>query len=667
MLSLADSWIKVRRSLGIVGLLFVLALIFSFTSIPGLSPLAQLLVVVLGIWLCVRWIRFLTRKAIWRLRNRLLVTYLFIAVVPLSLIVTLAALGAYATGSQIAVHLMSSELDRRVDMLTATAERLVLLKPDQRRYAVEHMLDMMYKEHFQGMQVIVRDGSTLVKYPEDQSIVPPPPQWQDISGIMRRNGKFYGWAHRSTESGDITVSAPFSRQYLAELVPDLGVADIFLVGGDKPAADGKTTINLGLTGRGSNLSLEDNTPTSPLKPAANRLDVPVEWYSVVPIYEWDKPGKGTDPSKEERAVLHVRSRPSMIVDVLFSRKTDDLRGLLPSILLGIAVLFLLVELVALIIGVSMTRTITNAVHRLYEGTQRVMQGDFTHRIEVRGKDQLADLGYSFNRMTENVEQLLAISKEKERLQSELEIAREVQNQLYPKSAPDVKRLKVRALCKPARMVSGDYYDYDMLGESLLAIAMGDVAGKGISAALLMATLQSSVRTRLSFSRDAAVAGNCAPCLSTSVLVSSLNGQLYKTTSPEKYATFFLGVFDTASARFNYTNAGHLPPILFRNGKATKLEIDGTVVGAFPFADYGESHVDLEPGDLLLCYTDGITEPENAYGEMFEEERLIQTVLRNIGKSEEEILDAVVEAVFAWTGAGELQDDMTLVIARCQAG
>ena len=674
---LVDNWAKVKRSLGIMGLSFVVALVLASTGIPVLATLAQLLVVVLGICLCVRWLKFLTRRAIWRLRNRLLVTYLFIAVVPLSLIVTLAGLGAYATASQIVVHLMTSELDRRIDMLTATADRLTLLKPDQRRYAVEHMLDMMYKDRFQGLQVVVREGGTVVKYPEDQSIVPPPPGWQNVSGIVHHEGQFYGWAHRSTDAGDVTVSAPFSHQYLANLVPELGIADLFLTTSIKSGAQTKSGVaegsGLGVpfqisspSARQAGISTAESAPVSPLKPASNRLDVPVVWLSVVPIYVWDKPGTGTEPTAGNRAVLQVLSRPSMILDVLFSRKSDELGGILPSILLGIAAMFLLVELVALFIGVSMTRTITNAVHRLYDGTQRVMQGDFTHRIEVQGKDQLADLGYSFNRMTENIEQLLAVSKEKERLQSELEIAREVQNQLYPKTAPDVKRLKVRALCKPARMVSGDYYDYDMLGESLLAIAMGDVAGKGISAALLMATLQSSVRTRLSFSRDAALLSGLAPILSTSVLVSNLNSQLYKTTSPEKYSTFFLGIFDTGTARFNYTNAGHLPPILFRNGKSSNLEIDGTVVGAFPVADYGESHVDLEPGDLLLCYTDGITEPENAYGEMFGEERLIETVQRNIGKAEEQILDAVVEAVLAWTGAGELQDDMTLVIARCQA-
>jgi sigma-B regulation protein RsbU (phosphoserine phosphatase) len=146
----------------------------------------------------------------------------------------------------------------------------------------------------------------------------------------------------------------------------------------------------------------------------------------------------------------------------------------------------------------------------------------------------------------------------------------------------------------------------------------------------------------------------------------LNEQIYKTTSPEKYATFFLGLFDAGASRLTYTNAGHLQPMLFRNGTVTYLETNGTVVGAFPYADYSESHVDLEPNDLLLWYTDGITEPENAYGEMFGDQRLIETVQRNFNKPEEQILQSVVEAVLAWTGAGELQDDMTLVAARRQA-
>lgn len=668
-LRLGDTWLKVRAALGRVGIAFFVCLIASFTGVAFWSGLAQILCAFFGVWLCVRWLRHLTRQAIWRLRNRLLVTYLFIAVVPLLLIATLAGLGAYAAASQFAVHLMNLELDRRIETLSSMAERLALLKPEERRYAMTHMLDIIYQERFQGVRVVLREGGQVLKYPDDESIQPPPQQWKTVSGIVHQGSRFYGWAHRTIDGGDITVSAPFPARYMAELIPALGIAQLFLLG-DRDGNDTKSSRNgiqvrIDSVDNGAAKVIANNSDEGPapqLKPGLNRFDFPVEWVSFVPVYSWDKPGEGDQPSASERAVLQVQSRPSMIFDVLFSRKTDELRGLLPSVLIGIAILFLVVELVALVIGVSMTRTITRAIHRLYEGTERVMQGDFSHRIEVQGKDQLADLGYSFNRMTENVEQLLAISKEKERLQSELEIAREVQNQLYPKTAPDLKRLKVRALCQPARMVSGDYYDYDLVSDQQLAIAIGDVAGKGISAALLMATLQSSVRTQLSFSSEAMAAGKS--CFSPSVLVSHLNTQLYKTTSPEKYSTFFLGLFDANSCLLRYTNAGHLPPILFRDGETTNLEIDGTVVGAFPHAEFGESALAMQQGDLLLCYTDGITEPENAYGEMFGEERLIEIVHRNSQKSEEQILQAVVESVLAWTGSPELQDDMTLVLARC---
>jgi phosphoserine phosphatase RsbU/P len=302
----------------------------------------------------------------------------------------------------------------------------------------------------------------------------------------------------------------------------------------------------------------------------------------------------------------------------------------------------------------------------------VTAGDFTHRITVNGKDQLAELGHSFNKMTENVQRLLAVAKEKERLQSEIEIAREVQGQLYPKTQPEALNLSLKAVCHPARMVSGDYFDYDSLPGNYISFALGDVAGKGISAALLMAALQSSVRAQWAHSVEAAAlvlqgAHGSAVCppISTSKLVSQLNVQLFKNTAPEKYATFFLGLYDPASTTLSYTNAGHLPPLLFRGSTVERLEIDGTVVGAFPFAAYGESKKKLETGDVLLCYTDGITEPENAYGEMFGEDRLIALVQKNLHRTDDQIVQAIMDSVLQWTGSPELQDDMTILLARQQ--
>lgn len=400
---------------------------------------------------------------------------------------------------------------------------------------------------------------------------------------------------------------------------------------------------------------EDKSGTL-IPPPVSRVDVPLIWISGVRASRWAEPGK------DSYAVLTVQTRFSALANILFAQKADDVSGMAMIALFVVAGLFVVVELVAFFIATLLTRTVTGAVHALYRGTQRVMQGDFSHRIGIQGKDQLAEMGQSFNSMTANLERLVLVAKEKERLQAEIEIAREVQEQLYPKTAPVVRTLQVSGLCHPARMVSGDYYDYQRFEQDLLAIAIGDVAGKGISAALLMASIQSAMRMEL---RSSAVLPLNGTRLSTARMVSELNQQLYATTAPEKYATFFFSLYDEQSGMLTYTNAGHLPPILFRKDKSQLLDVNGTVMGAFPLSRYEESALQMESGDLLVCYTDGITEPENAYGEMFGEERLIDVVSRNIDRDEGRIMEQIMDAVHHWTGSPELQDDMTVLLARKQ--
>ena len=152
-------------------------------------------------------------------------------------------------------------------------------------------------------------------------------------------------------------------------------------------------------------------------------------------------------------------------------------------------------------------------------------------------------------------------------------------------------------------------------------------------------------------------------MSTSRLVSLLNEQVYADTSPEKYASFLFSVYNDETGVLTYTNAGHLPPVLFRKGRSLPLDVNGMVVGAFPFAQYTESQIQLEAGDLLLIYSDGITEPENEYGEMFGEERVSEIVRRNLDRDLNEIIQTVMDAVLQWTGSPELQDDMTVLLAR----
>ena len=211
--------------------------------------------------------------------------------------------------------------------------------------------------------------------------------------------------------------------------------------------------------------------------------------------------------------------------------------------------FLFFEFVALVIGISITRTITGAVHHLYEATQRVQAADFSTRIPVKGTDQLADLSNSFNTMTGNLEKLLIVAKDNERLQADLAIAREVQEQLYPRTVPPSDSLLLTAKLNPARAVSGDYYDYQRIHPQRIAIALGDVAGKGISAALLMANVQSALRAQIRHTQEIG-----HPC-STSLVVSQLNKHLHAHTTAEKYATFYFGVYDEVTGVLTSTNAG----------------------------------------------------------------------------------------------------------------
>jgi phosphoserine phosphatase RsbU/P len=219
------------------------------------------------------------------------------------------------------------------------------------------------------------------------------------------------------------------------------------------------------------------------------------------------------------------------------------------------------------------------------------------------------------------------------------------------------------MCKPARVVSGDYYDFVRVGPQWTAIAIGDISGKGISAALLMASVQSSLHAQLAAINGSTPGAMGAVAPSTSTLVTRLNRQLYESTTPEKYATFYCAVYDDYTGRLAYTNAGHLPPILVRNGKASRLEVNGMVVGIMPDTSYSQNIIDLQSGDLLAAFTDGITESENANSEQFGEERLAALLIENAEKQLDEIVEIVTRSVRLWARNLEDQDDTTMLLAR----
>jgi len=634
--------------------LFGVFLLIALTGLPrrvgpGTFLLVWAVVYLVGTFALLKRGMHLVHQQIWWLRKRLVVAYLFIAVVPIVLIGILIEVSAYTLASQVGAYLLSSEVDRKIEVLRQTAQTLVHVAPSNRPEAL-HRAGQLFRERFPGARIVMRDSSGAVRgWPENTLAEAPPEKYGEAEGLLLKDGEYHLWAHAVGTGVDVAVIVPVTRAFLNSLAPGLG--DIRLrVPVSRRADTPPARIHEPVAGEPP---ARDNIVAA----QANPLDLEIPWGIPMKMNLWHAPDRASE------AVLGTKTRMWQVYGMVFSQAGNKVETPLIAWLGAFIVVFFIVEAFALWVGVNLTRTITAAVDNLYEGTQRVMRGEMSHRIEVRGDDQLAELSRSFNRMTENLGRLIEGEKERQRLLAELEIAREVQSQLHPKPIAGLGSLRLDSICEAARMVSGDYYDYQEIGDSQLALAIGDVAGKGISAALLMATLQSSMRSQLRQWTEA-IKGGREESISASKLIANLNQQVYASTSPEKYATFFFSLYDEATSTLTYVNAGHLPPILIRDGYSTTLDTNGMVVGAFPFARYTESRLDLRGGDMLVLYTDGITEPENEYGEDFGEKRLRDLLIANADRDGAEITAAVVDAVRRWTAfPEELQDDMTLLVLR----
>jgi len=326
----------------------------------------------------------------------------------------------------------------------------------------------------------------------------------------------------------------------------------------------------------------------------------------------------------------------------------------------VAFLFLVLEVFALFFGVRISEGIVSAVHVLHRGTRSVAAGDLDTVIEIPNQDEFGDLAASFNEMTSAVKQGREIALANDRLKRELETARAIQVRLLPTSEPVVTGFQVVGASIPSREIGGDYFDFLAQGDDQIGIAIGDVSGKGMPAALLMSNLQASLH------------GQVMHPGSVSGVVERVNDLLVKSTDPHMFATFFYGLLDARNASFTCTNAGHNPPILLRSdGEIEELTTGGLLLGMLGDQVYQQDTVELAPGEIIVLYTDGITEAvgpaadEDDYDAMFGEEALYEVLRRNRHLPAAGIKDAILDAVSTHTSGVAQSDDITLVVIRRQ--
>jgi sigma-B regulation protein RsbU (phosphoserine phosphatase) len=251
-----------------------------------------------------------------------------------------------------------------------------------------------------------------------------------------------------------------------------------------------------------------------------------------------------------------------------------------------------------------------------------------------------------------VHSLASEAARRERIDREIEIAREVQERLYPQQIPSLPGHSIYGACRPAQGVGGDYYDVLTLDNGTLGLAIGDVSGKGISAALLMASLRASLRGMTMNGPD-----------DMALLMARVNRLVYESSATNRYATFFFGIYEPAARLLRYVNAGHNPPFVVRDHELHILEGGGPVIGLLPDAQYEECHITLEPGDLLLAYTDGISEALNTQEQEWGEERMLAAARARLPEDATTILRHIVNEADRFAASAPQHDDMTLLLMK----
>jgi phosphoserine phosphatase RsbU/P len=702
-------WRNYRPPSGLAGAAFWLALwfglLFALRLIPGaLGTFFAVVQVFVGISLVIvaiplTW-RLIRRHMLWSLRNKLVLTYMLIGLAPVVLFVTLVLISAYVAAGQFAIHQAETRMQAELNQMSGEnghrTEQVARLLDGRQVLAPVPTVDWTgglnvprtklrteTSAYVNGVPVAL--GTTRGRTPLGLPVWATELPGGEFQGLVLDGDDPYLVAVHQQRLNDgrmlSMVSSLLVNSAFMDIVAEgLGRAQLYVGLASSEVSDTSKSV---VPSRRKRAARESSIAGGNEPKGVNVADVQVHFLSTVAMTDWDT-------GKPDSFPIKVDSRPSLLYRQLFG---GSLSGVVTSAyrigLIVLCILFALIELLALVMAIRLSRTITASVADLYDATQRIDKGELDHRIGVQQTDQLAELSRSFNKMTGSLQRLLEEQKEKERLQNEISIAQEVQANLFPHQMSGLARLELHGVCRPARSVSGDYYDFLVFHEEArnghsrretgVGIALGDISGKGISAALLMATLHSAVRAYrfaseelvysesniagLMASRDER-GGDCDELFqSPGRILSLLNRHLYRSTQPEKYATLFLAHYDANSSVLTYSNAGQLPPlVLSRHGEVRRLDKGGTVVGLMDGMRYDEDRFQMQSGDIMVAYSDGVTEPENDFGE-FGEERLLEVVSQYRDQPLHVISAQVMQALDAWIGADEQPDDITLVLAR----
>jgi sigma-B regulation protein RsbU (phosphoserine phosphatase) len=624
------------------------------------------------VFFTIRLILLVQRQLLWRVRRKLILSYIFIGVVPAALIIVLSLLGGGALAWSVSAYLFRDgydEVTRNVQLLADAASVEVGRVPKNAADAVERV-------RRNGAASLRCPALSMALVPSEKSPLQPVSfgPWEHLRPPADAVPSIPQWlAGRANQfTGTVVVmqgDAPNEPELVVRAVRPAGpaAAPLGWVIVDVPLDQTMLNRLHEVTGvKMTSVALGNAGSTSPAPDSARTSGITSlfrQTFTMFDTVDWNT-------GQVRRATVLLTFKIRELYGRLATAQTLEYRGLPFSsmillVLVVVAVLFLIIEIAALVMGLALARSITSSVHELFMGTERVRMGDFTHRININTKDQLGELAISFNQMTGSIENLLQTAAEKKRLDEELRIARQIQMSLLPRGPLDVPGLGVTALCVPAREVGGDYYDFFPLEHDRLGVLIADVAGKGTSAALYMAELKGLV---LSLSQI---------YQSPRQLLIEVNRILSANLDSRSFITMTYMVLDLRNGVMTYARAGHTPliylpgptsplrgaQVLTPSGMVLGVRIDGAAAKFVELLE--EEQITLHRGDVIVLYTDGITEAMNAKSDLFGESRLSRIVEEHGHLESGELRERILREIEAFVGSADQHDDMTMILMKVE--
>ena len=593
-------------------------------------------------------------RFLWRVRRKLILSYVFLGFVPVLLVVTLALVGGMILYINVAAYMFLqgfTDIADDVQQIAETGASEIGRTPDAALQIITRKY-LTSAQRYPALSIAVLSIADPKQPPVVagawKHMLDGPPQQVPI--WLRAAPEGYRGAIAVPPTGSATEWTLVIRS----AVPTSDLRYLVVVdlpaGGDVAAAiEARSKIRMRGVGVPERCGGGAGVDAAPVTAGGGAFNSAVAFTDCV---DW---ATGT----RDRAAVGLDAPFRRVYSNVASRSdAGNSDNAFVGILVAIVVVFVVIQGAALFFGALLARSITYAVHELSIGTDRVQQGDFTHRIRVDSGDQLGDLAAQHNRMSASIEHLLHVQREKQRLDDELRIARDIQKSLLPASPPVMPGLTIADLCEPAREVGGDYYDFFELGPRQLGVMIADVSGKGTSAALYMAELKGLM---LALSQNQR---------SPRRLLIEANRLLAAHLDNRSFITMTYLVLDLDARTVTHARAGHTPLIVVSKGCHEVIIPSGMVLGlrlpgaSERFADVLEEHTrPLHAGDVYVLYTDGITEAMDETGDLFSDDALARVVASQHQLDAAGIRERVVRDVKRFVGEAEPHDDMTMIVLK----